>query len=108
MPKQQLTRHTCGAHVITALDRHRAAIPITLEPYPINPLGEAAALQDGRHSYQARDYGQGRRRAHHIRQQPAGQVTVLITHKCHQPIPHEWIATPRPRPAKPNDQEVNF
>ena len=89
MPKQQLTKHKCGAHIITALARHRAAIPLTLDPYPLNPTGEAAALKEGRHTYQARDYGQGRRRAHHIRQQPAGQVTVLTSHRCDHPIPQD-------------------
>jgi len=108
MPKQQLTKHNCGAHIITALDRHRAAIPLTLDPHPLNPIGEAAALKEGRHTYQARDYGQGRRRAHHIRQNPAGQVTVLTTHRCHQPIPSDWIATPKPPKVKPNNQEVPF
>ena len=108
MPKQQLTKHKCGEHIITALDSHRAAIPLTLDPHPLNPTGEAAALKQGRHTYQARDYGQGRRRADHIRQNPAGQVTVLTDHYCHQPVPHDWIASSKPRPIKPNSQEVDF
>ena len=108
MPKQQLTKHKCGAHILTALDSHRAAIPLTLDPYPLNSIGEAAALQQGRRTYQPRHYGQGRRRAHHIRQDPAGKVTVLTDHRCHQPIPLEWIAGPKARPIKPNKQEVDF
>ena len=91
MKKQELTTHTCGAHVITALDSHRAAIPVTLEPYPLNNQGEAAALQQGRSTYQPRHYGQGKRRAHHIKQNPAETVTVLTSHQCNEPIPHDWI-----------------
>ena len=38
MPKQQLTKHKCGAHILTALDSPpRSHTSLTLDPTPSTP-----------------------------------------------------------------------
>lgn len=108
MAKPQLGTHRCRMATLAGLDRDRAALVVHVEPYPISPVGEVAALRDGRATYQVAPWGLLQRTAHHIRQTPAGQRTVLAKHRCGEPLPADWIASPKPRPATPNHQEVPF
>lgn len=108
MPKPQLGTHTCRMATLAGLDRDRAARLVHVEPYPLSPTGEVAALRDQRRTYQIATWGLAHRTAHHIRAHPAGSRTVLAEHRCGAPIPEDWKAPPTPRPTTPNNQEVPF
>lgn len=108
MSKPQLGTHRCRKATLTGLDRDMAALVVHVEPYPLSPAGEVAALRDHRATYQIAPWGLALRKAHHIRQAPAGTRTVLAEHRCEHPLPAEWIASPKPRTPTPNNQEVPF
>lgn len=108
MPKPQLGTHRCRMATLTGWDRDRAALLVHVEPYPLSAVGEVAALCDQRATYQIAPWGLALRKAHHIRQHPAGSRTVLAEHRCGEPLPETWLAPPTPRKPKPNNQEVPF
>lgn len=108
MPKPQLGTHRCRMATLTGLDRNMAALTIHVEPYPLSPAGEVAALRENRATYQIAPWGLALRKPHHIRTHPAGTRTVLAEHRCGAPIPQDWKAPPKPRPRPAHNQEVPF
>lgn len=93
MTKQQTCRH-CGAPVLTGLDAPLAALPVTLDPNPVDNLGEALALIQGRHTYAVSTINESgryrrcfdQRTASWIRTGPATHP-IHPEHRCGQPLP---------------------
>ena len=94
---------------MTALDHWTAAIPVHLDPWPLNPQGEVEALRDGRRTYQIRQWGVRYRNAYRIAGNPPGpRTTVLAEHRCGEDIPDTWRQPPPRKPTTHNTQEVPF
>ena len=104
------TCHTCAAPVLTALDANRCALTVTLDPYALTPAGEVWALQDGRRTYQLTNGQLNPRDRWNIPGRPPGpDHTILPSHRCHQPTPHQHRQPPTPTPAAtPNTEEIPF
>lgn len=85
----------CGLVILTGLtDPHTCAIEAHVDPHPLNPLGEALALLEGRYTVTARPEA-GRfvlddRDDLTIAARPAGttlRADVLAEHRCGRPVP---------------------
>lgn len=87
--------HTCGQVVVRGLDADRAALSVTCDPGPLNPLGEFLALSVGRRTYDLSWRGRyelNPREPCHIRAAPAavrGKSSVAVEHLCGQAMPAE-------------------
>lgn len=101
----------CGATVLRGLDADAAALAVTVDPHPLNPLGEALALLQPRRTYSL----QPRHPAGHqidprdrvtIETRPAGtdrNTDTLAEHQCHAtPLPTTTSAFDR-RPDLPDE-----
>lgn len=104
------TCHTITLHGITA-----EGLTTRLDPTPLTPQTEAAALAAGRHTYHlTRNREATWRSAFRITTQPAGNhpdYAALAIHACHQPIPptiNAWCWTPTPTPPANPDQPPPF
>jgi hypothetical protein len=99
---QHRTCPTCQETIITGLDAHRAALTVTLDPYPLTPTGEVWALTHHRRTYQiTQNEIEPRTRWNIPGHPPSPTLTVLTAHACHQPIPHQHRRQeppPKPRP----------
>jgi hypothetical protein len=82
----------CQAPVMVGLDDERCGIPVTVDPTPLNALGEVQALMTGRATFSLR-YVAGRYEIDHrdsfrISGTPAGsdpRLEVLAEHECNSP-----------------------
>lgn len=101
-----LTKHSCGMPVLTGLDADRAALTVTVDPYPLTPLGEVQALRAHRPTYLLTARQLDRRDRWNIPGRPPTHArTVLATHDC-TGIPDTWrLPPPPPAPPRP---EVRF
>lgn len=107
--------HPCGLPTLAGLDSQMAALDAYVDPAELSAFGEAAALLDGRRTY---DYNithrhLSRRDQWRITGRPAGgsQATVFAQHVCEHPIPAEWCVPPQPhKPAarQPQSKEIPF
>lgn len=86
------TCHGCHAEVITGFDDEDGGYPEIADPQPLNELGEAVAILEGRHTATLNPYRDGRainrRPTDSIRRRPAGRTTfedVLREHVCNTP-----------------------
>lgn len=93
---------TCQRPVLRGLDHDRTAGVATVDPSPLNPLGEALALLDGRSTYDLA--WRGRYELDHRNQwvvakhPPSSSRCVVTEHRCHvAPLP--TLDVPDPRPA---------
>lgn len=90
----QRTCPHCQAYVLTGLDADTAGIPVTVDREPVDSLGEALAVLQGRQTYERRNgsYTEGRggrleqRTASSIRRR-VGVHPVHAEHRCHEPLP---------------------
>lgn len=110
--KAQLRRHrTCGLPIMLGLDADVCAFEATCDLGELTAAGEAAALLEGRRTYELNVRGELRtREPHDITRRPAGAATpVLAEHRCAAPIPAAWCV-PRPPTAsrRPDDEEYPF
>ena len=84
---------TCSAPVLTGLDADAAALTVTVDPQPIDALGEALAVLAGRATFEAWTAGPRveleHRGAGRIAFRPAGtsSVAVAAAHRCGSPPP---------------------
>lgn len=89
----------CGTVVSRGLDADRCGLATTVDITPLNPEGELLALLTGQHTYdlswRGDHYEIDPRRPAHIKAQPAGGKTPVVTeHKCGQQL------APTPQPPK--------
>lgn len=83
----------CGQVVLRGLDADRVALTVTVDPQPLNPLGEFLALATGRLTFSLRWRGRyeiDRRESCHIQTAPArvrGKSSVVVEHRCGDPMP---------------------
>lgn len=89
---RRLTAHTCRtchSPTLRGLDADTCAFEITLDPTPLDPLGEVLALTAGRRTYDlthtAGRYEINPRTHHHITR--PRRYPVLTEHRCGQPLP---------------------
>lgn len=108
MTKHKIAKHRCGDLILIALDYWTAAYTVHCDPYPLSAHGELQALRDDRKTYQMETYGVRHRNAWRIRSKPPGKATVLTEHRCHHPLPQDWLAPPEPTKPRPQHQEVPF
>lgn len=83
---------TCWSIVIRGLDAPIAALPVTVDPQPLSPLGEVLALAAGRRSYDLTWRGDRYELDHRdhwgIRTRPAGAINhVVADHQCGHLLP---------------------
>lgn len=92
----------CGTRTLRALDDDICGLPVTVDPGPLDVLGEMQALISGRATYRllhiANRWEIDRRTQFDIAAQPAGTVNVLAAHQCGQPIAANGPPTNNPRP----------
>ena len=104
----------CRADTLRGLDDPWAAGIITLNPTPLNPLGEALALLAGQRTVALEPIGTlrlTRRGPAQITSRPAGTglFDVLAEHHCHAPaLPSLPSRFPPPTPAGPVDDACPF
>lgn len=110
MPTIRHLKHGCQEIVAAALDHWACALTVYLDPWPLSPVGEVAALRDGRRTYQMRSWGVRIRNAYRITGNPPGpRTTVLAEHRCGEPIPATWRQpSPARKPTTNNTQEVPY
>lgn len=88
----------CGRTTLRGLDADRAAIAVTVDPTPINTLGEFLAISAGRITYDLEWRG-GRyelspREPAHIQAAPArlrARRQVVVSHSCGSVMPAEGL-----------------
>jgi hypothetical protein len=86
---------SCGRVVLRGLDADRAALTVTADPEPLNPLGEFLAVSSGRRTFDLSWRGRYEldfRDAWYIRARPArlhGKSAVVVEHSCGDVMPHE-------------------
>jgi hypothetical protein len=89
----------CGAKVLVGLDSDVAAMRVTVEVHPVDPMGEFHALMGGRESFAHIMRGKKmvlrHRSAGQIRMHPANTRRVVVTHVCGQPL---GVEQPPPPP----------
>ena len=96
----------CRAPILRGMDDDTMALPATVDPQPLSPLGEAIARIQGRETYEMRRangvYQLMRRNAWAITGRPpgtktwAGLIDVLAEHACHSfPLPGQDTAHPK-------------
>jgi hypothetical protein len=90
------TCRACGAFVLRGLDADRAALPVVVDPVPLNELGEFAALLAGRKTYETSGSNQrcelNPRNPDRIGACPAtarSRTIVLVEHHCGRPMAAE-------------------
>lgn len=92
----------CGAHTLRALDDDMCGLPVTVDPGPLDPVGEMQALISGRATYRLLHTNSrweiDRRTQFDIAAQPAGAVDVLAAHQCGQIISADGPPINNPRP----------
>lgn len=104
-----MVKHDCGMDVLVALDADRCALVVRVDPYPLSPLGEVAALSMGRPTYSL-NRGELEPRDHwnipgHL---PGHDLLVLAAHDC-TPMHTDWLLPPAPkRPAPATTTEESF
>lgn len=94
---------TCHQPTLAALDDDTCAFETHCDPHPLNPLGEALALVEGRRTlalHRTAGHWELDRRDHrHITDDPAShrhREDVLRQHRCHTPpIPNDHTAPSR-------------
>lgn len=96
----------CGQPVVRALDADLLAFEVTVDPTPVNPVGELLALAAGRRTYDGIHVG-GRlelepRRPAHITQH---RYPVFTDHHCGAPLP---AAAPTAGAAQEDTNEPPF
>jgi hypothetical protein len=98
--------HSCGEHVLTGLDDEPCGMTVRVDPYPLSPTGEVAALRAGRRTYWLRHGSLERRDQWNIPgHPPAPDLLVLAEHRCGDRPPDDWLAPPSPRPPRPAPEE---
>jgi hypothetical protein len=102
------TCRDCGAKVLHGDDADVCGIPTTVDPRPVDNLGEFLAVASGRRTYDLRptktagSHGRqlAERNATAIRQ--PRRLPVVAEHRCDQPLPADPAApADRPEPVKP-------
>jgi hypothetical protein len=88
---------TCKTRVLIGLSDDVCALTVTVDPTPVNTLGEALARLTNRATYTLHRHGRSwrlnRRDRWQITGEPAGTRTgplgydVLTEHRCQQPLP---------------------
>lgn len=91
----------CHTPALVGLDDDICATEAATDPTPLNPLGEALALIDGRRTWNLTTTRNGyqleRRDNTHITTNPAGthpRQDTLAEHRCHHPPPPPTLTTP--------------
>lgn len=90
--------HVCGIPCLAGLDDDICAREVWLELQPINTLGEAEAMLEGRYTV---EYWPGADKLYprwpeNITHVPAGTDTrtrQMVEHRCNAPIPASWWDT---------------
>ena len=90
----------CDARVLIGLDADVAALPVTVDPTPLTPLGEALAQLEGRYTVElfpdARGHVMDTRTDTRILHRPADVAQVLPEHRCGTPLPPALTRPPDP------------
>lgn len=111
-PSLKTQAHRCGAQVITGWDGERCALFVTLDPSPLTPTGEVAALTAGRATYQMRRGRIDRRDRWNIPGHPPSlDLPVIAEHRCDEVIHRQWLLDIPPAPAPAilvPDEEIPF
>lgn len=88
----------CGRTTLRGLDADRAALAVTVDPTPVNALGEFLALSAGRITYdlewRAGRYELSPREPAHIRAAPArlrARRQVVVSHSCGSTMPADGL-----------------
>lgn len=93
----------CHGAVLVGLDADVAAGLATVDPAPLNSLGEAHALLNGGRTYSVRTVGKRKeidyRYAHNIDDGTAGKH-VVAEHQCEYTPPREHIQFPEQKPLR--------
>lgn len=85
----------CGSQILTGLDADWLGINTTLDAQPVDQLGEALALLQGRRTYNLRptggynDHGRAmeERNAWRISHPTRRPWPIHAEHRCHSPLP---------------------
>lgn len=103
---------SCGARILAGLDAERCAFAVTVDPMPVDALGEMQALISGRRTfrlqYKADRWEIDHRTEFDIQRSPPHEVHVLVEHECGQPISGNGPPIKNPRPRAIEYLEVPF
>lgn len=92
-----MLHRTCRQLVIAGFDNDTCAFDAWTEPAPLTPHGELAALLDERRTYDLDGERLYRRDQASIPgRPPSPRRTVLAEHRCHSPLPVDWLETSTP------------
>lgn len=107
----------CRTVIARGLDHDRVAMGVVVDPYPLSPLGEVAALFSSRRTYElsphgAYDYRIDYRGPEEILAHPAGTARgdVVVEHACDGPVLAGLSSHIRaiPKPSKREDSSCPF
>lgn len=100
----------CGAHVLRGHSDDLCAFTVTVDPQPLDTLGELLALASGRGTYalrrHLRHYRLHRRDRWQIRGQPPGSTSgpfrfdTVAEHRCGSPPMHTTLTVHQPDSTK--------
>jgi len=105
------TCRKCSTPTLAGLDADVCAFDAWCDLGELSPAGEAAALLDGRRTYQLfYTNSLSYRHSWHITSRPAGdpQHPVFATHRCGEPIPAVWCVPPTQQAAHLEPEGVLF
>lgn len=98
------THRGCPIPVLAGIDSDIAGLDAWCDLGELHAYGEAMALLSGRRTYELRGGRLGHRDKWQISGKPAGttRYPVFAEHRCHDPIPTDWIQPSKPdhRPAQ--------
>lgn len=105
-----LTHRPCGIPTLAGIDSDRCGLDAWCDLAEIHAYGEAMALLSGRRTYELWGGRLGHRDHWMIQGRPAGgtRYPVFAEHRCHEPIPTDWIhpSKPAPQPTARNLEEI--
>lgn len=96
------THRPCGLPTLAGIDSDLAGLDAWCDLGELHAYGEAMALISGRRTYELWGGRLGHRDQWQIQGRPAGSSRhpVFSEHRCHDPIPPDWITPSKPAPIR--------